>query len=89
MGTSLRGHRLECAGFAFGVAGKLALAEYYALVLARPVTGNASEVAVGLLFAIAALLIAITQVIRRWNRPPPLASVCAGNNPIWASEPSA
>jgi predicted transporter len=51
--------------------------------------GTLQGVAVGLLFAIAALLIALTHVIRRANRPPPLASVGDGNNPVRASEPSA
>jgi hypothetical protein len=51
--------------------------------------GTLQGVAVGLLFAIAALLIALTHVIRRANCPPPLASVGDGNNPVWASEPRA
>jgi hypothetical protein len=32
MRTNLRGRRLESVGLAFGVEGKLALAEYYALL---------------------------------------------------------
>ena len=50
--------------------------------------GTLQGVAVGLLFAIAGLLIAFTQMIRRADRPP-LASVGDGNNSVRASEPSA
>jgi hypothetical protein len=51
--------------------------------------GTLQGVTVSLLFAIAALLIALTHMIRRANRPPPLASVGDGNNPVRATEPSA
>jgi predicted transporter len=51
--------------------------------------GTLQGVTVGLLFAIAALLISLTYMIRRANRPPPLASVGDGNYPIRDSEPSA
>jgi hypothetical protein len=51
--------------------------------------GTLQGVAVALLFAIAALLIALTHVIRRANCPPLPASVGDGNNPSRASEPSA
>jgi predicted transporter len=48
--------------------------------------GTLQGVAVGLLFAIAALLISLTHMIRRANRPP-LASVGDGNHPPGASRP--
>src|SRR5262245_44556759 len=51
--------------------------------------GTLQGVTVGLLFAIAALLIALTHMIRRATRPSPLASVGDGNNPVRVSEPSA
>ena len=51
--------------------------------------GTLLGVAVGLLFAIAALLISLTYVIRRAERQPPLASVGDGNSLVRASEPSA
>jgi hypothetical protein len=51
--------------------------------------GTLQGVAVGLLFAIAALLIALTHTIRRANRPPHLASVGDGNHPVRAPGPSA
>jgi len=51
--------------------------------------GTLHGVTVGLLFAIEALLISLTYTIRQANRPPPLASVGDGNNPVRASEPSA
>jgi hypothetical protein len=51
--------------------------------------GTLQGVAVGLLFAIAALLISLTYMVHRANRPPSLASVGDGNNPVRASEPIA
>jgi hypothetical protein len=51
--------------------------------------GTLQGVAVALLFAIAALLIALTHMVRRANHPPPLTSVGDGINPVRASEPSA
>jgi predicted transporter len=51
--------------------------------------GTLHGVTVGLLFAIAALLICLTYMIRQANRPPPLVSVGDGKNPVRASEPSA
>jgi hypothetical protein len=51
--------------------------------------GTLNGVAVGLLFAIAAPLIALTHTIRRANRPPALASIGDGSNPVPASGPSA
>ncbi|MGO9463359.1 MAG: hypothetical protein ACLQIB_57135 [Isosphaeraceae bacterium] len=51
--------------------------------------GTLQGATVGLLFAIAALLITLTYMVHRANRPPPLASVGDGNNPVRASEPSA
>jgi hypothetical protein len=51
--------------------------------------GTLQGVTVGLLFAIAALLICLTYMIRRANRPPAVASVGDGNNPVRAPEPGA
>jgi hypothetical protein len=51
--------------------------------------GTLQGVAVGLLFAIAALLISLTYMIGRANRPLPLSSLGDGNHPVRASEPIA
>jgi hypothetical protein len=51
--------------------------------------GTLQGVAVGLLFAIAGLLISLTYMIGRANRSRLLASVGDGKNPVRASEPSA
>jgi hypothetical protein len=50
--------------------------------------GTLQGVAVGLLFAIAALLINLTCMVRRANRPPSLSLIGDGNNHAGRSGPS-